>query len=233
MSPLPNLELLRESAEEHPGTQDAATGRHHLGRWPGVDGVARLSVQQARASTEALDQGDERRIKAFCNRSDDERLQNRAHLGLARVYEMQNELDKARDEYLKVTGGYAEFAEERAKQLGRARRRRTCTPGWRRQSRRGGHRPMGPGTPGQTPEFSAGDMPLPGATPARRTGAGGRRAGHPFDNLLQGLGSDRQPRTERIATRPVRRRRSSAGGRPATGDDRARRADRSRTQRRR
>ncbi len=184
MSPMPNLELLRESAEEHPGTK-----MQQLADITWADGQVWMAARDYlynKAGVNAALGNATTAYQSILQSSDDERLQNRARLGLARVYEMQNELGKARDEYLKVTGGYAEFAKERAKALADTKTQDVCA--WlatavppRRPS------PMGPGTPGQTPNFSAGDMPLPNAGQAGGTPSGGVGEGASLDNLLQGL----------------------------------------------
>ncbi|MEX0642261.1 MAG: hypothetical protein WD468_06145 [Pirellulales bacterium] len=189
ISPMPNLELLRESAEEHPGTK-----MQQMADVTWADGqvwiAARDYLYNKAGMAEALNRATSA-YQSILQSSDDERLLNRSRLGLARVYEMQNELDKARDEYLKVTGGYAEFAQDRAKELSEKKAQDVCA--WlaaaeppRRPT------PTGPGNPGQTPPFSASDMQLPNATPAGQppTGVG---EGASLDNLLQGLDLGTEP----------------------------------------
>ena len=91
-------------------------------------GLANYIYNRA-AAMEALDRATSA-YQSILQSSDDERLLNRAHLGLARVYEMQNELDKARDEYLKVDGGYAEYAKQQAERLAKPEAKETlCLAG--------------------------------------------------------------------------------------------------------
>jgi len=47
----------------------------------------------------------------------DRSIQDRARLGLARVYELQNKIDKAREQYATVQGDLRKVAERRAEQL--------------------------------------------------------------------------------------------------------------------
>ena len=75
---------------------DAAICRHHLGRWPAGDGLAVLTSRIARRRWKRVN----RAIGAYqslLRETEDERIESRAHFGLGRVYELQNELDKARD----------------------------------------------------------------------------------------------------------------------------------------
>ena len=53
----------------------------------------------------------------FSSRAADPQIQNRARFGLARVYELQNKLDEARQQYLTVRGNLQPQASDRAKQL--------------------------------------------------------------------------------------------------------------------
>src|SRR5262245_1673191 len=184
MSPMPNLEMLRQSAEEHSGTK-----MQQLADITWADGQVWLASRDFlynKAGVTAALSNATTAYQSILKSSDDTRLQNRARLGMARVYEMQNQLDKAREEYEKVTGGYADFAKERAKQLGEKKTEDVCawlataTPP-RRPS------PLGPGTPGKEPGFSAGDMPLPGETPGTGATGEGGAAGPSFDTMLQGL----------------------------------------------
>ena len=57
--------------------------------------------------------------------SDDEQLTGHARLGLARIYEMQNELDKAIAEYKQVTGPYAKYAKAQAERLAKPEAKET------------------------------------------------------------------------------------------------------------
>ena len=53
----------------------------------------------------------------FSSRAADPQIQNRARFGLARVYELQNKIDEARQQYLTVRGNLQPQASDRAKQL--------------------------------------------------------------------------------------------------------------------
>ena len=206
VSPMPNLELLRHSAEEHQGTK-----MQQLADITWADGQVWLAARDYlynKAGVTAALTNATTAYQSILSSTDDERLKNRARLGMARVYEMQNELEKARAEYEKVTGGYADFAKERAKQLGEKKVQdvyawlATATPP-RRPS------PVGPGTPGKTPGFSVNDMPLPGETPA--TGAPAQAAqpcrGPRSTICCKDSIRLRQPRTVRIAMATTKRRR--------------------------
>ena len=100
--------------------------------------------------------------------SDDERLQNRAHFGLARVYEMQNELDKAREEYLaRSRAAYAEYAKEQAERLEKPEAKDTYA--WLATAEAAAaHVADGPRHAGPAPGVFPGDCRLPGATGATR-----------------------------------------------------------------
>jgi Tetratricopeptide repeat-like domain len=187
---MPNLGLLRESAEAHPGTK-----MQQLADITWADGQVWLATRDflynKAGVTEALNRATTA-YQSILQSSDDLRLQNRARLGLARVYEMQNQPDKAIEEYNKVTGGFADFAKERAKHLGEKKTQEvvdwlaTAVPP-RRPS------PTGPGTPGQTPSFSAGDVPLPSTGPANAAQPGGAGDGASIENFLQGLDLNKEP----------------------------------------
>jgi hypothetical protein len=55
--------------------------------------------------------------KQYADDASSPEVRNRARLGLARVSEMKNRLDEAREHYGKVGGAFAEFAEARIKEL--------------------------------------------------------------------------------------------------------------------
>ncbi len=122
--------------------------------------------------------------------SKDERLIARARLGLARIYEMQNKLDKARDEYGKVTGTYAKYAQLQADRLSKPEAQETYA--WLATAQIPLPKaPAGPGTPGQQPEFSPGEMNLPAAGPATSARPGDAKAANDaFDELLKSLKED-------------------------------------------
>jgi hypothetical protein len=105
---------------------------------------------------------------------------------MARVYEMRNELEKAREEYLKVKGGYADYAKEQAERL--ANPEAVDTYAWLEKAQPPQTQaPVGPGTPGRRPAFSPGDLSLPGATPEAGAPGATTEPGPSFEELLKGL----------------------------------------------
>ena len=117
----------------------------------------------------------------------------RAHLGLARVYEMQNELDKAREQYDQVTGPYAKYAKAQAERLATPEAQETYAWLATAQPPRP-VQPMGPGTPGKRPDFSPGEIPLPNATnPGPAAPSEGKSASETFDELLKEMQKDAKP----------------------------------------
>ena len=204
----PNLEQLKGVAEEYPGTQ-----MQQLADITWADGqvlmASREYIYNRASATEALGRATST-YQSILQTSDDERLENRAHLGLARVYEMENELDKAREEYLKVQGGYQGYAKLQAERLDKPETKETYA--WLATAQAPRPRaPMGPGTPGERPEFSPGEFALPGTdTESGSTQPGldpgapttGAAPGESFEDLIQGLqlptteGSDRYDTSE-------------------------------------
>ncbi|MEX2309769.1 MAG: hypothetical protein WD738_19505 [Pirellulales bacterium] len=178
----PNLDQLRRSAEEYPGTQ-----MQLLADVTWADGqvwmAARDYIYNRAAAMEAMRRATSA-YQGILQTSNDERLTSRAQLGLARIFEMQNELDKAREEYLKVKGGYEEFAKQQAERLAKPAAQETYA--WLATVEAPRPKaPLGPGTPGQRPEFSAGDIPLPGEAP--EPGPTDAPSSESFDDLLKGL----------------------------------------------
>jgi hypothetical protein len=120
--------------------------------------------------------------------SKDEQLIGRSRLGLARIYEMQNKLDKAREEYGKVTGAYAKYAQVQVERLGKPDVQDTYA--WLATAQIPLPKlPAGPGTPGQRPEFSPGEMNLPATGPpaAAPKAEDTKAANEAFDTLLKSL----------------------------------------------
>ena len=117
----------------------------------------------------------------------DEQLIGRARLGLARIYEMQNKLDQAREEYGKVTGANARYAQAQIERLSKPDVQDTYA--WLATAQMPMPKaPAGPGIPGQRPEFSPGEMNLPAAGPA--TGpktVDTKAANDAFDSLMKSL----------------------------------------------
>jgi tetratricopeptide (TPR) repeat protein len=118
-------------------------------------------------------------------------LIERAHLGLARVYEIQNKLDKAKDEYGKVTGTYAAYAKVQAERLSKPEAQEAAA--WLATAQLPLPKaPAGPGTPGQRPEFSPGELNLPAAAAptAPPKAEDTKAANDAFDALLKSLKDD-------------------------------------------
>jgi predicted negative regulator of RcsB-dependent stress response len=118
-------------------------------------------------------------------------LKERAHLGLARVYEMQNKLDKAKDEYGKISGTYAAYAKVQAERLAKPETQEAYT--WLATAQLPLPKaPAGPGIPGQHPEFSPGELNLPAAGPpaAPPKAEDTKAANDAFDALLKSLKDD-------------------------------------------
>ncbi len=181
----PNLEELHRSAQEYPGTR-----MQEMADITWADGQVFMAsenyIYNRRASTDALNRATSA-YQGILQTSSDGRLLNRAHLGLARVYEMRNELEKARDEYAKVGGGYAEFAKQQAERLAEPEAAETYAWLDKAEPPRLSP-PTGPGTPGRRPAFSAGELSLPDAAP--EAGAPAPGATDPsvsFEELLKGL----------------------------------------------
>lgn len=110
----PDLNLLKQAAEANPDT--------NVGEWSEVtwaDGrLYQATLQYFRnrdAANTALDEAVEvyeRMITAT-----EQAVAERAKFQLARAYELQGKLDEARDQYKRVTGAFAEVAQQRAEQL--------------------------------------------------------------------------------------------------------------------
>jgi tetratricopeptide (TPR) repeat protein len=184
-----SLDELHRTAQEYPGTpmqqiadliwadaQVYGASRHYLGE----RAKALESLNTAASAYEAILQS-----------SKDEQLTSRARLGLARIYEMQNKLDKAREEYGKVTGPSAFYAKAQIERLEKPEVQETYA--WLATAQMPASKaPAGPGTPGQRPEFSPGELNLPAAGPATGPAAAPKAedtkaANDAFDNLLKSL----------------------------------------------
>jgi hypothetical protein len=156
------LELLRQSAEEYPNTamQEMANITWADGQ---VWNAARHYIYNREEAMEALGRATSA-YTGILQTSKNERLINRAHLGLGRVYEMQGELEKAREEYRKVQGGFTAYARDQAERLETPEAKEAYA--WLSTARPPRTTPpAGPGKPGEEPEFSTGEFPLPGEAP--------------------------------------------------------------------
>ncbi len=158
---LPNLDQLHESADEYP---DSPVQEFADITW--ADGqvaiASRYFIQNRTAANEALNRATGA-YQSLLRETDDERIKSRVHFGLARVYELQNDLEKARTEYQAVTGSFTELAKQRIKELEKPRIQKTyewlaTAEGPRRSA------PSGPGTPGVRPGFTPGELELPAAS---------------------------------------------------------------------
>jgi predicted negative regulator of RcsB-dependent stress response len=176
---IPDLEKLRLSAEEHAGTT--------MQRWADMtwaDGhvwmAARDYIHNRAAALEALNRASGT-YRNLIEESNDERLQSRAHFGLARVYELRGELDKAKEEYLAVRGGFEQLAKSRAEALDDPETKDASAWLATAQAPRRST-PTGPGTPGQRPDFSVGGLDIPS-----QGDAGAEDAPASVDDLFRGF----------------------------------------------
>jgi hypothetical protein len=155
---IPNMDGLKQTAEENAGTPTQLLAN---AAW--ADGqvwmASRAYIQSRPAALEAANRA-RTAYESILQSTDNPQLVNRAQLGLGRVYELRNEPDKARDHYLAVTGGFADFAKQRAETLAEPKTKETwewlaTTEAPRRAA------PTGAGTPGKRPDFTAGDLDIP------------------------------------------------------------------------
>lgn len=177
---VPDLEKLHESAQEFPGST-----MKELADITWADGqvwlASRQYIYQRSEANEALDRA-QSAYEGVLRTTSDENLLNRARLGLARVYELRGEVDKARAEYEKVQGGFATIAQLRAERLKNDDAKATYE--WLASAQPPRPRaPLGGGTPGQIPDFSVGDFSLPSATGQAPAGGDGAS----LDTLFEGL----------------------------------------------
>ncbi|HVT27527.1 MAG TPA: hypothetical protein VHE81_05860 [Lacipirellulaceae bacterium] len=183
------LDDIHRAAQDYPGTR-----MQEVADVTWADGqVYTASLNYFIKRTAAMD-ALERAASAYqgvIQTSKDEHLINRSRLGLARIYEMQNHLDKARDEYQQVTGAYANYAQEQAKRLAKPDVQETYT--WLASAQLPQPKaPNGPGTPGKSPQFSPGDISLPNGASSGTGNAGGKASGDAFDTLFKTLQNESQ-----------------------------------------
>jgi len=182
-SSMPNLEQLHESAQLYPGTK-----MRELSDITWADGQVLSASRSYILNRVAAKAAMERAVNVYLGilgSSKDQSLHDRAHLGLARVYEMRGDLQQAREEYLAVQGGYSAFAKGQAERLAKPEAKETYA--WLEKA----VPPrvptaVGPGTPGKQPEFSASELELPEGAAA----PGGSEPAVPatsIDELLEGL----------------------------------------------
>jgi predicted negative regulator of RcsB-dependent stress response len=177
---IPNMDGLKQTAEENAGTPTQLLAN---AAW--ADGqvwmASRAYIQSRPAALEAANRA-RTAYESILQSTDNPQLINRAQLGLGRVYELRNEPDKAREHYLAVTGGFADFAKQRAEALAEPKTKEAWE--WLATAeapRRAA--PTGAGTPGKRPDFTAGDLDIPGGekTPS------GDTATPTTDDLLKGF----------------------------------------------
>jgi hypothetical protein len=170
---IPNLDRLKQAAEENAGTPaqlwaNAAWADGQL--WM----ACRAYVQNRPAAIEAANRA--RTVyESLLQSTTDEHLNNRAQFGLGRVYELRNEPDKAREHYLAVRGGFEDVAKARAEIITDEKSKDIYEWLASAQAPRRAA-PTGAGTPGQRPDFSAGDLEMPNpdkGMPAESTPATG------------------------------------------------------------
>jgi predicted negative regulator of RcsB-dependent stress response len=188
----PNIDEIHRTAQEYQGTM-----MQQMADVTWADAQVMLASRAYFANRKAANDAMDRALSAYqgvLQSTKDERLTNRARLGLARIYEMQNHLDKARAQYREVTGAYADYAKREAERLEKPEAQETYT--WLATAQPPRPQvPMGPGVPGQRPDFSPGDIGLPGMPgpgASRATGPGSGSTGAPggasdaFDALFNG-----------------------------------------------
>src|SRR4051812_35689169 len=178
----PDLKLIHQTAEEYPGTS-----MQHLADVTWADSqvytASRAYLINRKVANEAL----EKAVSAYqgiLQSSKDEQLASRAHLGLARAYEMQDKLDEAQSEYRKVKGPYEQFAQKQAERLEKPEAKDTYA--WLASAPIPERKQAAPATSsGQAQELSPGDISLPGATGADTSSAETKGAADPFDSLMK------------------------------------------------
>ena len=187
VEPQPDVERLRALAEEHPNTKI-----QQLADVTWADSQVWLAAHNylydRAGAMDALEKASSR-YQSVLETCKDARVLNRARLGMARVHEIRGELDKAREEYLKVTGGIAKYAEEQAKRLATPESKETYAWLAKAEPTRPRSTP-GLGGPASNPDFSAADLALPGDSPTGGTPTGTPGEGESLEKLLEGLNID-------------------------------------------
>ena len=155
---IPDMEMLKQSAELHAGSP--------MAQWSNVtwaDGQLRLATVQyigfRESANESLAKA-ESMYQGLLRSATDARIRDRGNFGLGRVFEMRNNLVKAREYYRAVTGEFAGVAAARAEQLESERIIDACE--WLASAKPPPRRaPRGPGEPGLRPEFEVDDLTMP------------------------------------------------------------------------
>jgi hypothetical protein len=183
----PDLKLIHQTAQDYPGTS-----MQQLADVTWADSqvyvASRTYLSNRKAATDALSKAASV-YQGVVQESKDEHLVSRAHLGLARAYEMQNQLDEARSEYGKVKGVYAEYAKQQVERLNKPEVKDTYA--WLASAPIPERKPTGPAAPGQTQELAPGDISLPGVPGAEAPkGDGSKGAADSFDSLMKTIQTD-------------------------------------------
>jgi hypothetical protein len=187
------LDEIHRTAQEYPGTpmQEMADVTWADSQ---VFLASRAYLTNRQAATDMLSKA-QSAYQGVIQTSPDEALTGRAKLGLARVYEMQNQLDKAKEQYRQVTGPFADYARQQAERLSKPEAADTYA--WLATAQPPAtSAPTGPGTPGKQPEFSAGEIALPGAADTDAGQAPDTQgASEAFENLLKSLREEQKNET--------------------------------------
>ncbi|HEX5472633.1 MAG TPA: hypothetical protein VFW73_12145 [Lacipirellulaceae bacterium] len=183
-----NLEKIHRAAQDYPGTRmqqmaDVTWADAQVCDASQIYFVRRQTAMDALNRAASI-------YQAIIQSSKDDQLINRSRLGMARIYEMQNHLDKARDQYRQVTGTYANYAQQQVVRLGKAGVNETYS--WLSTAQIPRTKaPVAPGMPGKSPEFSAGDIALPKGAASNPTKPQEKKAAaDAFNELLKSIGDE-------------------------------------------
>lgn len=215
----PNLEVLRQTAQENEGTP-----MQRLADVTWADGqvfvASQMYVMNHKAASEALNNAASA-YQAVIQTSDDPQITGRARLGLGRVYEMQNDLEKARQQYEQVTGAYAKYAKAQAERLAKPEAKDAYA--WLATAQAPmNHPPVGPGTPGKSPEFTPGEIALPKAGDAAAPGGNQGTtpsASESFENMLKDMQKDTKAGDQSKAGTPAGENKAAPAGENKAADD--------------
>jgi hypothetical protein len=179
----PDLKLIHQTAQDYPGTS-----MQQLADVTWADSqvyvASRTYLSNRKAANEALGKAASV-YQGVVQSSKDEHLTSRAHLGLARAYEMQNQLQEARSEYGKVKGVYEQYAQQQIERLDKPEAKDTYA--WLASAPIPERKSTGPATTsGQNQELSPSDISLPGVPGADSGKAGDSKgAADTFENLMK------------------------------------------------
>jgi hypothetical protein len=174
------MQILKLSAEENAGTPvqqwaDVAWADGQL--WMG----SRAFLVNRTSANEMLNRAGSV-YNIVLSTASDQRLLDRANLGLGRLYEMRNDLDKAKQHYADVKSEFVELAQLRIQQIDNRKDKLSESLSWLATADLPQRvAPTGPGTPGQRPDFSAGDLKMPAASPTTT------ESGPSFDDIFNSV----------------------------------------------